>query len=222
MPISVNFDNSQGSIKARPENALFGLYQSCYVSSNEIHPMRSNFTCLYYKQSKAYTEDGRNIGSAFRICLLRSINRTIRAKKCRGIIKMALFECPECGGKVSDKATLCPHCGCPIEQPQSHGKVCPECGAKVEESAMLCPICSFPFSHIKGAGKSVFVGQQVYNTVDPYMSNGSMIPNYYKPSNGSSDFFRVILNIIVYIFLVLVVTILIYKLGMWAVENELI
>ena len=135
---------------------------------------------------------------------------------------MALFECPECGGKVSDKATLCPHCGCPIEQPQSHGKVCPECGAKVEESAMLCPICSFPFSHIKGAGKSVFVGQQVYNTVDPYMSNGSMIPNYYKPSNGSSDFFRVILNIIVYIFLVLVVTILIYKLGMWAVENELI
>ena len=80
LPISVNFDNSQGSIKARPENALFGLYQSCYVSSNEIHPKRGNFTCLYYKQSKAYTEDGKNVGSAFRICLLKSINRTLWAK----------------------------------------------------------------------------------------------------------------------------------------------
>lgn len=28
---------------------------------------------------------------------------------------MALIECPECGGKVSDKAVSCPHCGYPIE-----------------------------------------------------------------------------------------------------------
>lgn len=27
---------------------------------------------------------------------------------------MALIQCPECEGKVSDKAQACPHCGCPI------------------------------------------------------------------------------------------------------------
>ena len=29
---------------------------------------------------------------------------------------MALVKCPECGGKVSDKAVVCPHCGCPAEE----------------------------------------------------------------------------------------------------------
>lgn len=30
-----------------------------------------------------------------------------------GII-MALIKCPECGGQVSDKASACIHCGCPL------------------------------------------------------------------------------------------------------------
>ena len=29
---------------------------------------------------------------------------------------MAITSCPECGGKVSDKAVVCPHCGCPAEE----------------------------------------------------------------------------------------------------------
>lgn len=28
---------------------------------------------------------------------------------------MALIKCPECGREISDKATTCPHCGCPVE-----------------------------------------------------------------------------------------------------------
>lgn len=28
---------------------------------------------------------------------------------------MALIECPECGGRVSDKAKSCPHCGFPLD-----------------------------------------------------------------------------------------------------------
>ena len=58
---------------------------------------------------------------------------------------MALFECPECGGKVSDKAIQCPHCGCPIDQPQKQSKTCPECGQEVDTSVMVCPNCAFPF-----------------------------------------------------------------------------
>ena len=29
---------------------------------------------------------------------------------------MALIKCPECGKEISDKASNCPNCGCPIEQ----------------------------------------------------------------------------------------------------------
>lgn len=28
---------------------------------------------------------------------------------------MALIKCPECGKNISDKATICPNCGCPME-----------------------------------------------------------------------------------------------------------
>ena len=31
---------------------------------------------------------------------------------------MALITCPECGKEVSDKATTCPNCGCPLQQSQ--------------------------------------------------------------------------------------------------------
>ena len=37
---------------------------------------------------------------------------------------MALIKCKECGHGVSDKASACPNCGCPIEK----GLVCSECG----------------------------------------------------------------------------------------------
>lgn len=33
---------------------------------------------------------------------------------------MALVICPECGQQISDKATYCIRCGCPIQKPQSH------------------------------------------------------------------------------------------------------
>lgn len=28
---------------------------------------------------------------------------------------MALIKCKECGKEISDKATACPHCGCPVQ-----------------------------------------------------------------------------------------------------------
>jgi len=32
---------------------------------------------------------------------------------------MALINCPECKKEISDRATSCPHCGCPIIDKQS-------------------------------------------------------------------------------------------------------
>lgn len=36
---------------------------------------------------------------------------------------MALIECPECGGKVSDKAPACIHCGYPLNSAQEQNRV---------------------------------------------------------------------------------------------------
>ena len=35
---------------------------------------------------------------------------------------MALIICPDCGGKVSDKAEACIHCGCPLKSNTSELK----------------------------------------------------------------------------------------------------
>lgn len=36
---------------------------------------------------------------------------------------MALIKCKECGHEVSDKASACPNCGCPIERVETHQEV---------------------------------------------------------------------------------------------------
>ena len=33
-----------------------------------------------------------------------------------GGVDMALIKCTECGKEISDKATACPHCGCPMTE----------------------------------------------------------------------------------------------------------
>ena len=44
---------------------------------------------------------------------------------------------------VSDKATTCPHCGCPVEE-QQRTVICPECGQEISEKDMKCPNCGCP------------------------------------------------------------------------------
>ena len=39
--------------------------------------------------------------------------------KRKGGVVMALMKCPECGREISDKASSCPGCGCPIEEFES-------------------------------------------------------------------------------------------------------
>jgi len=42
---------------------------------------------------------------------------------------MALIECPECKGQVSDKAEACPHCGAPVQNKQQNPElICEDCG----------------------------------------------------------------------------------------------
>lgn len=59
---------------------------------------------------------------------------------------MALIQCPECQGKISDKANICPKCGFPIKdktnnEPSLIGmNICPKCG-KFIIGKENCPDC---------------------------------------------------------------------------------
>ena len=56
---------------------------------------------------------------------------------------MALTECVECGGKVSTRAEVCIHCGCPVEPPIPQIN-CPDCGEDFAGSLTACPVCGGP------------------------------------------------------------------------------
>ena len=62
---------------------------------------------------------------------------------------MALIDCPECGGKVSDKAPACIHCGYPLQEARKDEKrvqYCPYCGAKNDVDSAFCGYCGKSFS----------------------------------------------------------------------------
>lgn len=67
---------------------------------------------------------------------------------------MALIKCNNCGRSVSDRATVCPHCGCDphatkeanadnnSEKEQNPNlTTCPHCGSLVSKKATVCPKC---------------------------------------------------------------------------------
>ena len=56
---------------------------------------------------------------------------------------MALIECPECGGKVSDKALACIHCGYPLKKEKI--KYCLHCGKENDEDSDFCAYCGNSF-----------------------------------------------------------------------------
>ena len=64
---------------------------------------------------------------------------------------MALIICSECGQQISDKASVCIHCGCPVTK----NKTCPECGNIVNEEEAVCKICGFPFEKQPEVSKKI-------------------------------------------------------------------
>ena len=59
---------------------------------------------------------------------------------------MALIQCPECGGKLSDKADFCPHCGCPsnlMSDTNSKEFLIDETGCLIKYFGEECVKCVF-------------------------------------------------------------------------------
>ena len=66
---------------------------------------------------------------------------------------MALIKCTGCGHDVSDKASVCPHCGCPI--PKEQRNICEECGEQIPDNATVCPNCGCPTGNSTGNVETV-------------------------------------------------------------------
>lgn len=53
---------------------------------------------------------------------------------------MAIIDCPNCGQKISGRATKCVHCGASIDKK----KICEECGTEYPDYKPECPNCGCP------------------------------------------------------------------------------
>lgn len=66
---------------------------------------------------------------------------------------MAMIQCPNCSGSISDKAKKCIHCG--YELIPEGKKKCVECGAELEDTATVCPKCGCPIPDEKSVEATV-------------------------------------------------------------------
>ena len=75
------------------------------------------------------------------------------------------IKCIECGYEVSDGASACPNCGCPIE----NVTLCSECNQLIPDGVEACPNCGYPLMKEKEGGEpkeAVEEIKSVYNEED--------------------------------------------------------
>lgn len=89
-----------------------------------------------------------------------------------------LIKCSECEKEISDKASSCPHCGCPLDiakqnnfaqettpvntqldvetkiKNETHYKICPHCECRVLATAIKCPRCQTALDKVNAILKS--------------------------------------------------------------------
>lgn len=77
---------------------------------------------------------------------------------------MALMTCPECGGKMSDKAPKCPHCGAVAAAMRKEKSTvsCSECGNILPENAAVCSVCGSPVGETAPAPRKITVQPAPY------------------------------------------------------------
>lgn len=60
---------------------------------------------------------------------------------------MALIKCPECSKEVSDRASSCPNCGCPVTKNELDNElICSKCGVINPNDRTYCVHCGHIFS----------------------------------------------------------------------------
>lgn len=96
------------------------------------------------------------------------------------VVTMALIECPECRGKVSDKAPACIHCGYPLQQvEEKQVQYCPYCGKENSINSTFCAYCSKYFIKANTTNKLVPVEKKEKEVIN--------IMNYKNDLDMSTD-----------------------------------
>lgn len=85
-----------------------------------------------------------------------------------------LRECPNCGGRVTDKAVRCVHCGFCY-------KICPECDELIGAEEACCPSCGYLFALPDPEGKPEKVAAVVRENAET-PSEGKPVELVPKPS----------------------------------------
>lgn len=75
---------------------------------------------------------------------------------------MALISCPECGGKVSDQAPACIHCGYPLQN-KRNTKYCPYCGKENDVTSEFCCYCGKSFTYTTPSSASSNTSSTIKN-----------------------------------------------------------
>lgn len=78
---------------------------------------------------------------------------------------MALINCPECNKEISNKASVCIHCGCPVDIDPSKAIYCYKKG--IQNLSLRCS-CGFEFKYM-----NTFYGRTVLDNGD-YKFNGEL------------------------------------------------
>ena len=81
---------------------------------------------------------------------------------------MALIKCNECGKEISDKATTCINCGCPVEEKNK----CAECGKDINTNDKICNGCGCPIENKNNDKKEL---QQKFKSKKTFLIVGSVI-----------------------------------------------
>ena len=68
---------------------------------------------------------------------------------------MGVFDCPDCGGTVSDRAAACPHCGAPV---RAGVRVSAQAMINLHPRAEVCLTCHSVVSPVKEARGPAWVG----------------------------------------------------------------
>lgn len=108
---------------------------------------------------------------------------------------MALIKCNECGHEVSDKASVCPNCGCPIEKKLT----CEECGNQLSANDTTCPNCGCPIPNKNGGLEKNGLSSSIPAPVNSAMTSSPQIAQ--KDSSKSSNAIYYILGVVGYIIL---------------------
>lgn len=94
-------------------------------------------------------------------------------------IFMALIKCNECGKEVSDKATACPNCGCPINTNYNSGNSTINTRSKPKKkTGCLISVLIFVLLMVAGIVSIIFTGKQINDTIQQEISGTSSDDEY--------------------------------------------